>query len=280
MKIKNLQRVGDEMKKLLILGIVCFQNIYCNESLEEYFLCIEQLAQSNGNYREGEIEVVIDPAEISRIQKVQENRLLQKGFSTEKAIEFSRIGVVYEDPYWIWLRDAVYFPKGIAGTYNRLFWKSELKQDVPGVAVLPILPSGEVVLNLNYRHATRSWELELPRGGLQPQETIEAAALRELKEETGLVPSSVIFLGEMAPDTGVLSSVIPVFMGKISVREESSPEYSEAIAGLVSFTKNELKEGLIRGFLEVSIEGKKKQVPLRDSFLTFALFQADIRKLI
>ncbi|MBI3236939.1 MAG: NUDIX hydrolase, partial [Chlamydiales bacterium] len=163
-----------------------------------------------------------------------------------------------------------------------LVWKSELKGRgrPPGVAVLPVLPSGQIVLNLNYRHATRSWELELPRGALNPQETIEAAALREVKEETGLIASSLIFLGSMAPDTGVLSSIIPVFIGKITAKEDSNPEYSEAIADALLFTKEELKEGFVQGFLEVSIEGKKKQVPFRDSFVAFALLQAEIRKLL
>jgi ADP-ribose pyrophosphatase len=267
------------MKKLLILGLFYFQGIYANQPLEDYFSYIKQLAQPNGNHRDGEIEIVTDPTEISQVQKVQESRLLRKGFSEADAIEFSRTGIVREDQYWIWLRDAVYFPKGVPGTYNRLVWKSELKNNSPGVAVLPILPSGHVVLNLNYRHATRSWELELPRGGIQSGETIEEAALREVKEETGLVASSVTFLGKMAPDTGVLSSVIPVFIGKISAQEESNPEYSEAIADVISFTKDELKEGLMQGFIEISIQGKKQQVPLRDSFLTFALLQAEFRKL-
>ena len=111
------------------------------------------------------------------------------------------------------VRDAVYFPQGTPGTYDRLLWKSELIHQFPGVAVLPILPSGRIVLILNYRHATRSWELELPRGEIKSQETLEEAAFRELKEETGLVASSVAFLGKMATDTGVLSSVIPVLMG-------------------------------------------------------------------
>jgi ADP-ribose pyrophosphatase len=239
-----------------------------------------QLAQSNGNCQEGEIEVVVDPAEIAKIEKVQENRLLKKGFSKADALEFSRVGIVREDQYWIWLRDAVYFPNKIPGTYDRLLWKSELKNRFAGVAVLPVLPSGQIVLNLNYRHATRSWELELPRGGINAKETIEEAAMREVKEETGLVASSLVFLGEMAPDTGVLSSVTPVFMGKISAQEESQPEYSEAIAGIISFTKEELKEGFIKGFLEVSIQGKKRQVPMRDCFLTFALFQAELRKML
>ena len=268
------------MKKLLILGLFYLQSIYGNQPLEDYFSYLKQLAQPNGSHQNGEIEIVTDPTEISRVQEVQENRLIRKGFSQADAIEFSRIGIVREDQYWIWLRDAVYFPKGIPGTYDRLLWRGQLKSNSSGVAVLPILPSGHVVLNLNYRHATRSWELELPRGGVQSNELIEEAALREVKEETGLIASSITFLGNIAPDTGTLSSVIPVFMGKISAREESSPEYSEAIADVISFTKEELKEGLIQGFLEVSIEGKKQHVPLRDSFLTFALLQAKFRKLL
>lgn len=268
------------MKKFLTLGLLCFQSIYGNLPFEDYLSYINQLGQSKGNYREGEIEIVTDPAEVSQIQQVQEKRLLQKGFSADKAAEYSRIGIVNEDQYWIWMRDAVYFPQGVPGTYDRLLWRSELQGRSPGVAVLPILPSGKIVLILNYRHATRSWELELPRGAIESQETLEAAAFRELKEETGLVASSVSFLGEIATDTGALSSVIPVFMGKISAQEESDHEYSEAIAGVISFTKDELKEGLVRGFLEVYIQGKKKQVPLRDAFVTFALLQAECRDLL
>jgi ADP-ribose pyrophosphatase len=269
-----------KMKKFLFLSLFFFQHSYGNESLEDYFSYLKQLSQPNGNYREGEIEIVIDPANISKIQEIQENRLIQKGFSPDKAAEFSRIGIVSEDQYWIWLRDAVYFPKGVPGTYDRLLWKSELKNKSSGVAVLPILPSGNVVLILNYRHTTRSWELELPRGRMNLQETLEEAALRELKEETGFIASSVTFLGEIATDTGVLSSVIPVFIGKISAQEVSNPEYSEAISDVISFTKDELKAGFIKGFLEISVEGKKKQVPLRDAFLTFALFQAEIHGLL
>jgi ADP-ribose pyrophosphatase len=190
------------------------------------------------------------------------------------------VGIVNEDQNWIWLRDAVYFPQGTPGTCDRLLWRSELKENSPGVAVLPVLPSGKIILILTYRHATRSWELELPRGGMESKETFEEAAFRELKEETGFVASAVSFLGEIATDTGVHSSVIPVFMGKISAQDESAPEYFEAIAGTLAFTKDEIKEGLVKGFLEVTIHGVKKQIPLRDAFLTFAILHAECRKLL
>lgn len=268
------------MKHIFVLGLFCLQSLCADTSLNRYFSYMQQLAQSNGNFRQGEIEIITNPEEIVQVQKVQEARLLKKGFSPADAAEFSRIGVVNEDQYWIWLRDAVYFPKGIPGTYDRLLWKSELQGKRVGVAVLPVLPSGQIILVLNFRHATRSWELELPRGGIQSGETQEEAALRELKEETGFITSSIDFLGDIAMDTGVLSSVTPVFLGKIASQDDSSVEYSEAIAGAICFTKEEINEGLAQGFLEVFIDDQKKQIPLRDAFLTFALLQAQVRKLL
>ncbi len=81
-------------------------------------------------------------------------------------------------------------------------------------------------------------------------------------------------------DTGVLSSVTPVFLGKITSQESSSIDHSEAIADTICLTQEEINEGLTRGSLEISIQDEKKKVPLRDAFLTFALFQAQIRQLL
>jgi|ERR1700722_8617273 len=268
------------MKKVFILGLLCLQSLYADISLDRYFSYMQQLAQSNGDFKKGEIEIITNLDEIAQIQKIQENRLLKKGFSAADAVEFSRIGVVNEDQYWIWLRDAVYFPKGIPGTYDRLLWKNELQRKCAGIAILPVSPSGQIILVLSFRHATRSWELELPRGRIEPGETQEEAAFRELKEETGFVASSMIALGEITTDTGVHSSVVPVFLGRIIAQNNSNTEFSEAIAGAICVSKDEINEGLVRGFLEVSIDGQKKQVPLRDAFLTFALLQAQLRKLL
>lgn len=222
-----------------------------------------------GDHRKGEIEIVTQPVESDAIQKTQIERLVRKGMSVEEAMESSRIGIVAEDGYWIWQRDAVLFPSGAGGTYNRLIWKSGITGPV-GVAVLPILQDGRFVLNVNFRHATRSWELEVPRGMRMEEESAEEAARRELKEETGLEVGEVIALGEMAPDSGVLSTVAPLFAGTVIGEGQSEVEFSEAIAGTKAFTMEELKEALKRGYIEIEPQGK---VFVRDSFLTFALFQ-------
>ncbi len=227
-----------------------------------------------GDYLNGEIEIVKDPGQIAAIEELQFQRLLKKGWSEEIAREWARTGIVAEDPYWIWIRDPVLFPGGTAGNYGRLLWKSQLNGPV-GVAVMPIL-DGKIALNLNFRHATRSWEWELPRGARDNEETVEEAASRELKEETGFSLNRLVFLGEMAADSGVMGGIVPIYAGWVGERGEIERNESEAIAGIYSFTFEELEKGLRQGYLEIEPHGK---VPLRDSFLTYALFQFKNRQL-
>ncbi|HSW72795.1 MAG TPA: NUDIX hydrolase [Chlamydiales bacterium] len=223
--------------------------------------------------KEGEIELVLDPSKIQEIEKIQKERLLKKGFQEDAAVSFSYVGVVAEDTYWLFIRDAVIFPNGSYGTYNRLVMKNSL--DGPaGCAVLPRDKNGRYYLVLNFRHATRSWEWELARGLRKKGEKAEDAALRELHEETGFTAEKCVFLGDMAPDTGSLSTVVPIFLVDCKSQGKAEVEDSEAIVGVYGFTKEELYEGLRKG---VMTKGGKKGY-LRDAFLTFALLQLEVRR--
>ncbi|MEB2288716.1 MAG: NUDIX hydrolase [Anaerolineae bacterium] len=59
----------------------------------------------------------------------------------------------------------------------------------PGaVAMVPLLPGGDVLLVRQYRHAAGDLLLEIPAGTLEPGEDPEQAAARELQEEIGYWP--------------------------------------------------------------------------------------------
>ncbi len=73
------------------------------------------------------------------------------------------------------------------------FWQVELRSFV---MVVPVQPDGQVVTMTGYRHGPRRVCLSLPGGFIDPAETPEAAARRELIEETGLTPSRLIGLGD------------------------------------------------------------------------------------
>ena len=69
-------------------------------------------------------------------------------------------------------------------------WGSEIPEfhliEAPDwVAVLAITASDELVLVEQYRHGARKLSTELPAGVIEPSESPEAAARRELREETG-----------------------------------------------------------------------------------------------
>lgn len=71
--------------------------------------------------------------------------------------------------------------------------------DVPeSVMVVPVTAEGNVILVKQYRHNLKADTLELPAGVTGTGESMEAAALRELVEETGHTlhdPSSLVSLG-------------------------------------------------------------------------------------
>lgn len=226
------------------------------------------------DWKNGEIEIVQSPEKVKEVQQSCEKRLLQKGYNQEEASEYSKIGTVYEDAYWFWIRDAVIFPSGASGTYNRIGLKNQ------GVVVFPLMEDKKVLLNVNFRHATRSWELELPRGGRYANESPEMAAFRELEEETGCRIGELTYLGSVAPDSGILASVVPIFMGKVESKDQSNPDESEAIEQNISLSLDELKTAFTKGFIIREIRGEKRVIFCRDGFLSYALLQAIWQELL
>ena len=266
-----------------VLATLFTFSLHAEDHVETYlkFLTEHQaVLGKKGNFKEGEIEVVTDTLRIRDVEKLQKARCLKKGMSEEDAILASKIGLISEDLYWIFIRDAVIFPTGAEGSYNRMIKKCSLDNGPAGVAILPLLPEGRIAAIVAFRHATRVWELEIPRGDRQPLEPIEVALKRELEEETGFYTSESIYLGDMAPDPGMASSIVPIYLAKVDKQGLSNQDYSEAILGVRTFTIAEIKEALVKGYLDLDVKGKQEKVYVRDSFLTYALFLAECRGII
>jgi ADP-ribose pyrophosphatase len=138
-------------------------------------------------------------------------------------VEWAQVGVAFKDQYTLILRDAVRFADGSVGTYIRTI------APVPGVVVLPIW-QGQVLLIKHFRHATRSWHLEIPRGFGEDADA-RKGALRELEEEIGATGVQLLQLGEMYPDTGASNSRVALFYAEISTY--GRPEATEAITEIL-----------------------------------------------
>ena len=72
----------------------------------------------------------------------------------------------------------------------------------PSVVLVPMLADGRVLLIRQYRPATNRVMWELPAGSIDADEPLEAAAVRECAEETGLVPGKVEQLAAHYPAPG------------------------------------------------------------------------------
>lgn len=95
-----------------------------------------------------------------------------------------------------------------------------------------------------------------------------------------MIADSITFLGEVMTDSGVTGAPTPVYLARISEKGNAEREESEAIAGIIALSLEEIKAGLAQGHLEVPLNGMNRIVPIRDSFLTFAILQAEIRKIL
>ena len=268
---------------LLMLAFIPFLGSATKEMhLDDYlkFLKSHECLGEYGNYKEGKIEIVIEKKTIKKIEETQAKRYMRAGESQKDAREHAKVGIVAKDKYIWWIRDAVLFPSGATGTFDRIVRTGELEGKNNSVAILPVSEDNKIILNVMYRHALRSWAIEIPRGKMREGETPDSAAKRELKEETGLVAEKLTYLGEVIPYSGVSASKVPVYFAKTGKEGPRSQDYSEAIIGSVRLTKKEVIEGFAKGYLEVKVNGRKLKVALKDGYLSYAMLVAEENKLI
>lgn len=254
------------MKFLISLTLLfTFHLINAGEaSRKEYLELIKKypcLIEPLGDFTKGEIQILLDPKEMEMTEK-----LLGRD-----------VGIIARDKYWLWINDACQFPSGCKGIYGRILWTHALESN-PGIAVMPVLPNGKIILNCNFRHATRSWEVELPRGGIEPGEDAVTAAKREVLEETGMVVDNLFPLGEVAGDTGLTNSIVPVFFADVVEKKHSQQDETEAIEEILALTIQEIKQAFLNGYYITSIRGEQKKILFRDPFLSYAILLYEIKQ--
>ena len=81
-----------------------------------------------------------------------------------------------------------------------------------GVAILPLMDDGNVILVRQYRYAMGQEVLELPAGKLEPGEEHRTSALQELEEEVGLIPERLEYLGGLFVSPGISTETIHLYL--------------------------------------------------------------------
>jgi ADP-ribose pyrophosphatase len=100
------------------------------------------------------------------------------------------------------------------------------------VVVVAVDRSGQMVVVRQYKHGVREVTLEFPAGTFNGEQP-EAAAVRELEEETGYVPGRIEYLGRCFDDASKNTNTVHMFLAlDCELRGQQKLERMEKAAGL------------------------------------------------
>jgi ADP-ribose pyrophosphatase len=125
---------------------------------------------------------------------------------------------------------------------------SEVIEHPGGITLVAFDPAGRLLMVRQYRHPAGRYLLELPAGTLDPSETPEVCAERELQEETGYRPGRLRKLGGFYLAPGYCSEYQHVFLA--SELMESKLEGDEETLSLEALPLDEVLRMVSTGQIE------------------------------
>jgi len=100
----------------------------------------------------------------------------------------------------------------------------------PGAAAVVAVDAGnQVCLVRQYRHGIADFLWEIPAGKLDPGETPDVCAARELAEETGISARRWDSLGLFLPAPGILTEVIHLYLARDLKVDKATPDADEEL---------------------------------------------------
>jgi ADP-ribose pyrophosphatase len=196
-----------------------------SSKVPEYMDDLPDAARVVGDADKGEIQIVRQPEDREREEPT---------------------GILFNDGMHLFVRDAVLFPSGKRGTETRVIGTS--MYDGPSGVVALAWRDEKVFLREIFRHATRRWELEAQRGRREEGCTSEEAALNELAEELGYPVKKLTLIGQVAGDTALIASTLPVYWAELGDGpRRDHPESGEAFGKVVELSPAELAARVAAG---------------------------------
>lgn len=116
--------------------------------------------------------------------------------------------LIYDNP-WIQVNEYdVINPRGGRGIYGKVSFKGL------AIGILPIDEDGNTWLVGQYRYTLDEYSWEIPMGGVPFDENVEEGALRELREETGLIANRLEYLSKIHTSNSVTDEVGHIYVAR------------------------------------------------------------------
>ena len=139
----------------------------------------------------------------------------------------------------------------------------EVVEHPGGVCVFALDDENKVILVRQYRYPIGEVVLELPAGKLEKGEDPSDSGLRELAEETGLVPKTYLSMGVSYSSPGIMEERIHYFFAADLVQGPVHPDDGEFLE-VIRVPYGELLDMARRGEIK---DGKTLVAILKASFL-------------
>jgi len=98
------------------------------------------------------------------------------------------------------------------------------------INVIPLIADNHVVMIRQYRHGARKVTLEIPGGLVDPGDTPEEAAVRELLEETGYQAQTLVQIGVVNPNPALFNNRCYTFIAQnVKKIRDPMPDQAEDI---------------------------------------------------
>lgn len=105
----------------------------------------------------------------------------------------------------------------------------EIVEHAEAMVAVPIDKNGDVLLVKQYRLPTGKSLLELPAGGVEPGEDIEEAVRRELQEEVGYLPKTIMKMTGFYSAPGFTNEFLHLYLAKDLVPARLTAEDTDEI---------------------------------------------------
>ena len=138
--------------------------------------------------------------------------------------------------------ETIMLPEGKTG-------QREIVDHGDSIVVVPVDKDNQIVLVKQYRKALEAFLLEAPAGGIEEDETPNAAALRELQEEIGYTSDSIEYMGGFWIAPGFCNEYMHSYIARDLIESQLPPDEDESIE-IVSVPISEIPDLIRSGEIE------------------------------